>query len=89
MTNSNYKDKHSHLFSKHVDSINWFSVAIIFKATYARFEREKKWFYGFIQNTSKRFIYQKHALDCVHEHIKTRLRKRSRDLNNLRIVFVD
>lgn len=36
MTNSNYKDGHAHLFSKHVDSINWFSVAIIFKATYAR-----------------------------------------------------
>lgn len=89
MTNSNYKDGHAHLFSKHVDSINWFSVAIIFKATYARFEREKKLFYSFIQNTSKRFIYQKHALDCVHEHIKTRLRKHSRDLNNLRIVFVD
>lgn len=89
MTNSNYKVGHAHLFSKHVDSINWFSKAIIFKATYARFEREKKLFYSIIQNTSKRFIYQKHALDCVHEHIKTRLRKRSRDLNNLRIVFVD
>lgn len=44
MTNSNYKDGHAHLFSKHVDSINWFSVAIIFKATYARFEKEKNYF---------------------------------------------
>lgn len=50
-------------------------VAIIFKATYARFEREKKLFYSFIQNTSKRFIYQKHALDCVHEHIKNQAEK--------------
>lgn len=56
MTNSNYKDGHAHLFSKHVDSINWFSVAIIFKATYAGFEREKKLFYSFIQNTSKRLF---------------------------------
>lgn len=33
-----------HIYFQHVDSINWCDVAIIFKATYARFEKEKNYF---------------------------------------------
>lgn len=48
MINFNYKDGYVYLFLKYVDLINWFSVVIIFKVIYVRFEREKKLFYSFI-----------------------------------------
>lgn len=44
MINFNYKDGYVYLFLKYVDLINWFSVVIIFKVIYVRFEKEKNYF---------------------------------------------